>query len=48
VPKPQIPQAEVKKNNGKAKFDGAKTEDDAQAAKKSRRHAGRARWRYRL
>jgi peptidoglycan lytic transglycosylase A len=51
VPKPKIPEAEVKKDNGKAKFDAAKsaatkTEDDARTTKKSRRQAGRARWRY--
>jgi membrane-bound lytic murein transglycosylase A len=52
VPKPEIPEAEVKKDNGKAKFDAAKsdagkTEDDLRAAKKSRRQAGPARSRYR-
>jgi membrane-bound lytic murein transglycosylase A len=50
VPKPKIPQAEVKKDNkkdnGKAQFDAARSEDDARAAKKSRRHAGPARSRY--
>jgi membrane-bound lytic murein transglycosylase A len=58
VPKPKIPQAEVKKDNkndnkkdnkndnGKAQFDAAKSEDDARSAKKSRRHAGPARSRY--
>jgi len=46
VPKPKIPQAEVKKDNGKAKSDTAKREDDARTTKKSRRQAGRVRWRY--
>jgi membrane-bound lytic murein transglycosylase A len=51
VPKPKIPQVEVKKDDGKAKPDAAKSEAnkgevEAPAAKKSRRQAGRARWRY--
>jgi membrane-bound lytic murein transglycosylase A len=68
VPKPKIPQVEVKRDSGKAKSDAAKSdtagsdaaksdanksdanksEGDAHAAKKTktRRHAGRVRWRY--
>jgi len=46
APKPKIPEAEVKKDNGKAKSDAAKRDDDARTTKKSRRQAGRWRWRY--
>jgi membrane-bound lytic murein transglycosylase A len=46
VPKPKILEAEVRKDEGKAKFDAAKTEDASRATKKSRRHVGRVRWRY--
>jgi membrane-bound lytic murein transglycosylase A len=46
MPKPKIPEAEVKKDNSKVKPDIVKHEDEARSAKKSRRQAGRVRWRY--
>ena len=51
VPKPTIPQAEANKDTGKVKSDTGKseankTEDEARGVKRSRRQAGRARWRY--
>ena len=45
IPKPQIPEAEVKKDNSKTKPDVAKREDETRSPKTSRRQAGRARWR---
>jgi membrane-bound lytic murein transglycosylase A len=51
VPKPEILEAEVKKDDGKTQLEAAKTaakaDDDSRSAKKSRRHAAPARSPYR-
>jgi peptidoglycan lytic transglycosylase A len=46
VPKPNIPAAEVKKDDGKLKSQAGKSDDDANV-KKSRRQVGPTRWRSR-
>jgi membrane-bound lytic murein transglycosylase A len=47
VPKPKIPEFEVKNHNEKGKVDSAKSDEDRRAATLSGRQAAPARWRYR-
>jgi membrane-bound lytic murein transglycosylase A len=47
VPKPKIPEFEVKNHNEKGKVDSAKSDEDRRAGTLSGRQAAPARWRYR-